>query len=89
MARIQISIDDEVLQKVDAYVKSCGLSRSAFLALAATDYIKAKETAPIITGSFASMANIVNARMRGEISAEDAKQQLDDINESLKGLSGK
>lgn len=86
MAKVQISLENEILEKIDLYVKANGLNRSSFLAMAAMDYIKAKELAPVISGSFASMANIMNAQIRGEISTDEAKAQLDLVNASLKSL---
>ena len=37
--RLSITINDELLQKIDEYAKSKYMSRSAFLALAADTYI--------------------------------------------------
>jgi len=37
--RINVTINDELLQKIDEYAKSKYMSRSAFLALAADTYI--------------------------------------------------
>ena len=39
MAKIQISINDDLLEKVDVYAKKNYLSRSGFLALASSQYL--------------------------------------------------
>lgn len=86
MARIQISIDDEVLQKVDSFVKKSGLNRSAFLSMAALDYIAAKEKAPLITSAFSSMAVLLDSRVKGEISQEEFQRRLDSLDDAVKEL---
>lgn len=86
MARVQISMDDDVLQKIDAFAKQAALSRSAFLSMAAVDYIAAKEKAPLITSAFASMAALLDARVKGEISQEEFQSRIDGLDQSMKGL---
>nr|CDL66159.1 unnamed protein product [uncultured bacterium] len=87
MARVQISIDDVVLEKIDAFAKQSSLSRSAFLSMAAIDYIAAKEKAPLLTSAFSSMATLVDMRVKGEISQEDFQLRLDGLDKSLKNLN--
>lgn len=76
MSRIQISIPDETLDRIDRYAAAASLSRSAFFAMAASEYINAKEKAPLISGAFESMATLVNARVKGEITQEDFETRL-------------
>ena len=87
MARVQISMDDDVLKKIDAFAKQAALSRSAFLSMAAVDYIAAKEKAPLITSAFSSMAALLDARVKGEISQEDFQLRIDGLDASLKQLN--
>lgn len=86
MARIQVSMDDDVLKRIDDFAKSAALSRSAFLSMAAIDYITAKEKAPLITSAFSSMASLLDARIRGEISQEEFQLRLDGLDQSVKEL---
>ena len=86
MARVQISMDDDVLKKIDAFAKQAALSRSAFLSMAAVDYIAAKEKAPLITSAFSSMAALLDARVKGEISQEDFQLRIDGLDASLNSL---
>lgn len=87
MARVQISIENDVLEKIDAFAKQSALSRSAFLSMAAVDYIAAKEKAPLITSAFSSMAALLDARVKGEISQEDFQLRIDGLDNSLKQLN--
>lgn len=86
MARIQISMDEDVLKRIDDFAKSAALSRSAFLSMAALDYINAKEKAPLITSAFSSMAALLDARVRGEISQEEFQSRIDSLGSSVQGL---
>lgn len=76
MAKVQISIEDDSMVKIDQYAKSIGLNRSRFLQMAALEYIRAKETAPKVTEIFAKAAAIVNDKVSGKLSTEDADAQL-------------
>lgn len=41
--RIQVFMTDSILNKVDIMAKEIGVSRSAFCAMAITEYVKRKE----------------------------------------------
>lgn len=41
MAKVQISIDDELMQKVDAYIEKNYMSRSGFFAMLANQHFQA------------------------------------------------
>lgn len=86
MARIQVSMDDAVLKRVDEFAKSAALSRSAFLSMAAVDYINAKEKAPLITSAFSSMAALLDARVKGEISQDEFQSRIDSLGSSVREL---
>lgn len=86
MAKVQISIPDDVLEKIDAFAKKSALTRSAFLSMAAVDYISAKEKAPLITSAFSSMAALLDARVKGEITQEDFQRRIDGLDQSMKEL---
>lgn len=84
MARIQVSMDDDVLKRIDEFSKKVALSRSAFLSMAAVDYIDSKEKAPLISSAFSSMAALLDARVKGEISQDEFQSRIDSLNLSLR-----
>lgn len=84
MARIQISIDDDVLRRVDAFAKSFALSRSAFLSMAAVEYINAKENEPLIKSAFSSMAALLDATVKGELSQDEIRLRLDSLDQFVR-----
>ena len=44
--RVNVYIADEVMARVDAYCEKNGLRRGAFLTMASTDFLNAKEATP-------------------------------------------
>lgn len=76
MARVQISIDDDVLAIIDDYAKANGMSRSGLFTLGAKEYVDARRKLPLITGMFSSFAELVDRKANGLISDEDFKAQL-------------
>ena len=48
MKRVQISLDDDVLTRMDAFTSKSGLNRSSLITLATMTYIDAQEAMPDI-----------------------------------------
>ncbi len=46
MKRINVSLDDNVLTRIDKFSKKAGLNRSALITIATTQYIEAQEQLP-------------------------------------------
>lgn len=44
--RLNISIDEEVIEKMDSFAKKKGLSRSALLTVSVNEYLNAQEKLP-------------------------------------------
>ena len=87
VARIQVSIDDDVLALVDNFANSISLTRSAFLSMAAKSYIDAQRKAPLVTSAFSSMAALIDAKVKGEISQEVFQSSIDSLNQAVKEIS--
>lgn len=86
MVRVQITIKEELLKKVDEHAKSAGLSRSGFMSLAASDYISAKEKAPKVSEAFVRMATLIDQRMNGAITKEELETKLDEVGKTVSDL---
>lgn len=86
MVKVQITIKEELLKKVDEQAKRAGLSRSAFLSLTASDYISAKEKAPKLSEAFLEMAKLIDSRTKGDITKEEMDKQLDELGRSVNDL---
>lgn len=86
MIRFQISMDENLMKKVDEAARSAGLSRSGFMSLAASDYISAKEKAPKVSEAFLKMAKLIDQRMNGEITKDELEKKFDEVSNSVNEL---
>lgn len=75
MAKVQITIDDELLKRVDFYADDNYMSRSGLLAVAVTQYLNANEMINAITRMGIAMEKIAD---KGEID-EQTQQELQDF----------
>lgn len=87
ITKVLVTVDVDVLARIDAFADSLSLSRSAFLSMAAIDYMNAKEKAPLITSAFSSLAALIDSRVKGEISQEDFQSRIDNLNHAVKEIS--
>lgn len=87
MIRFQISMDENLMKKVDEEAKSAGLSRSGFMSLTASEYIKAKVNAPKVSEAFVKMATMIDQRMNGVITNEELEKKLDEVGKSVSNLN--
>lgn len=58
MAKIQISVDDELLKRMDTYADDNYMSRSGLITLAATQFLNANEVTKAIVSLNATMQAI-------------------------------
>lgn len=87
--RFNATFSPDVMERVDAYCKKSGIPRSAFLQLAASQYLDAVEAMPSVNKMLAAMAAVVDGSFKGEISPDAARARIDAISESYRALTGK
>lgn len=68
--RVNLSIDSEVLSRIDKYVHENGLTRSAFMTFASDQFIKAKSIEPELKNTLENLAS----------SFESLSRKVDEIN---------
>lgn len=83
--KVNVSLDDELLKKVDEFADEYYLSRSALIALALKQFISADEVKKAIKELSVSMSRIAES---GSVSDEDQKK-LSDLMTFCKVLSGR
>lgn len=71
MAKINISIDDGLLEKIDRLADENYTSRSGFIALGMTDFVNAREMVSAIKSMSVSMAKIAS---QGSVDEETMKE---------------
>ena len=84
MAKVMVSIDDELLNRIDNYADSNYMSRSGLLALAACQYLNANEVMLLVKDMSLAMRKIADT---GKIDHE-TKEQLEEFERISKILVG-
>lgn len=82
--KLGITLDDNLVSRLDAYSEENYLSRSGCISLALTQYLNAAEVTKAITDLAISMRKIADT---GKISAEQ-REQLEDFERLAKMLAG-
>lgn len=86
MAKINISIDDELLERADKYTKKMYTSRSGLISIALASYMNSQEVIYAISDMSLAMRKIAD---QGEIDEETMQQLKDFERMSQLLLSGK
>lgn len=73
--KVQITLDDELMKRVDAYADENYMSRSGLLSIAVTQYLNTKEMIGAITRMGVAMEKIAD---KGEVD-EQTRQELEDF----------
>lgn len=87
--RINITVNDDLLQKIDGFAQKNGLSRSAFLGLAAIQYINSLEAAPAVTEmlrTLASLSNVPPSDPRMGETLDAVQAQYDSMKDNMPNL---
>lgn len=82
--KVNVTLDDELMQRVDSYADENYMSRSGLLSLACTQFLNAADVTRAIKDMALAMRKIADS---GEIDAE-SKQQLEDFERLSKMLYG-
>lgn len=85
MAKVQISVDDELLKRIDNYSERNYLSRSGFFTLAASQFLNQWEVSSAIKDMALCMRKIADV---GSVD-EETQKQLEDFERLAQLLTGK
>lgn len=77
--KLSISLDNAVLEKIDAFAKENGLTRSGLVAVACNDYISARQKMPELLSSFKRLGDLADKYQKGEISEVEFSQSLKNL----------
>lgn len=86
--KINITVDEELLGRIDKYAKANAMTRSGLLAMAAVQYLSAVELMPSVNKLLSSVAAVVDGTFSGELAPEDAEQRMQQIQNSYAALTG-
>ena len=85
MAKVQISVDDELLKRIDNYSERNYLSRSGLFTLAASQFLNQAEVSSAIKDMAFCMRKIADT---GSVD-EETQKQLEDFERLVQLLTGK
>jgi metal-responsive CopG/Arc/MetJ family transcriptional regulator len=85
MAKVQITLDDELMKRVDTYADENYMSRSGLLSLAATQFLNAADVSRAIKDLSLAMQKIADT---GQLDHE-TMEQLEDFERLAKFLTPK
>lgn len=83
MAKVAVSIPDELLQSMDAFAKENFLSRSGFISMCCHQFLQAQEMQRVIGAMSDSMEKMANAAEAGSID-EDTMQEFEQFQKLAK-----
>lgn len=87
--KINITIQEDVLQRVDDFAKHNGMSRSSLLQLGASQYIQAQEAMPSINNVFALLGSLAKRAASGGVDSAEYEQELAQLEACQKKLMPK
>lgn len=82
--KINITLDEELMRRVDEYAEENYLNRSSLISIATTQYLATAEVTKAIKSMALSMRKIADA---GQID-DDARRELEDFERLAKMFSG-
>lgn len=84
--RCNITIEEEILVRVDDFADKHGMTRSGLIVLALEKYMDAQEMMPDAKSILSGFAKLLNKATNG--SEEDLKQSLDAVENSYNKFMG-
>lgn len=84
--RINITIDDQLLARVDAFAQSHGFTRSGLMATAADTYMEAADKAPIARDQLSELFGIISDAFRAGTSTAELEQRTAALEQKLEAM---
>ena len=85
-ARINITIDEDVLDRLDSFADSHGMTRSALLSTAALQYMEAFDKAPIAREQLSELFGIISDAFRAGTSTAELEQRTAALEQQMEAL---
>lgn len=82
--KLNATIQTEMLARIDDYCDTKGMTRSAFLSMAAAQYLDAIEKQPVVMDSFATMADLFKLAIKGKADSAEYAEKLEQLEASNK-----
>ena len=87
--KINVTIRDDLLDRMDGYADDNGMTRSGLIAIAVTQYLNAVEAMPSVNKLLNAMAAVSDGVLKGEMPPSEARARLDAIQVTYDELTKK
>lgn len=77
--RVSVSMEEEVLDKIDKFASEKGMTRSALFQIASEQYIRAVDLTPSMNKAFALMGTLADMVGDGRIDSDDYHRRLNEL----------
>lgn len=77
--KINITVQDELLSRIDAYADDNGMTRSGLLQMAARQYLDAVEMSPAVRSMMRNLSDLAQAVVDGKLPPAAVNDALTDL----------
>lgn len=74
--RVNITLDDKILERLDRYAKENGYKRSTLIGVCIRDFLDAKEVAPKMQKLMQDFLNDAALRVGGQITQDEFQERV-------------
>lgn len=86
--KVNVTLPEELLQRIDAFAEENAMTRSGLLAISARQYLDAAMLTPDMKKLMQGLSGLVSNVVDGKISVEDANTQLNGLEKSYDEIRG-
>lgn len=74
--KLNATMQSEMVARIDNYCSDKGMTRSAFLAMAATQYLDALDKKPVAMSAFGDIADLFKLAVTGKVNTKEYDDKL-------------
>ena len=87
--KLNVTIREDLLERVDDYADENGMTRSGLIAMAVTQYLNAVEAMPSVNKLLNAMAAVSDGVLKGEMAPHEAEAKIAAIQSTYEELTKK
>lgn len=87
--KLNVTIREDLLERMDDYADENGMTRSGLIAMAVTQYLNAVEAMPSVNKLLNAMAAVSDGVLKGEMAPHEAEAKIAAIQSTYEELTKK
>lgn len=80
--KLNITLQEELLNSIDEYVTKNGMTRSGFLAMAAKQYLTAASMSPALQGMMKNLSDLMQGVIDGSVPVPAVNDKLTELDQT-------